>query len=109
MNEKIIITKICKQDAYYKERKQLIGQIVTVEGFIKDWENGWFSAIVKPQSPIMIDGIPVRKCNLYEFKYKLANSVKKLQNLAKKTAGVMNGTNNMSVYRLVNHKMSKTT
>ena len=75
MNEKIIITKISKQDAYYEEREQMIGQIVTVEGFIKDWKNGWFGAIVRFQSPIMIDGIPVRECNLYEFKYKLANSV----------------------------------
>jgi len=83
MNEKIIITKISKQDAYYEEREQMIGQIVTVEGFIKDWKNGWFGAIVRFQSPIMIDGIPVRECNLYEFKYKLANSVKKLQKTAK--------------------------
>ena len=83
MNKKIIIKKLNKQDAYYSERKQLIGQIVTVEGFIKDWENGWFSAIVRPQNPIMINGIPVRECNLYEFKYKLANSVKKLQKASK--------------------------
>jgi len=83
MNEKIIITKISKQDAYYEERKQLIGQTATVKGFIKDWKDGWFGAIVRFQSPIMIDGIPVRECNLYEFKYKLANSVKKLQKASK--------------------------
>ena len=84
MNEKIIITKIDKQDAYYRERKQLIGQTVTVIGLIEDWRNGWFSASIAPPKPIVIDGtLLVRECNLYKFKYKLANSVKKLQKASK--------------------------
>jgi hypothetical protein len=83
MKQRIVITDISKKDAYYPWKDAIIGQTATVES-ISDWKNGWFyGQVVFGKLAVGNSGYPIKRIRFHEFKYKLADSVKKLQKTTK--------------------------
>jgi len=91
---KIKITAIGKKDAFYVDRKELVGEVGTL---IEDIKNGdWDAPIVKFDKPLMGLNYPPT-CNFYNVKYEVIEedtvnlevkfdrkTAKKLEKLAKR-------------------------